>query len=253
MGVLDDGVFPYGLGRVNGEDASGLAGTVVQQLEMALTVGLLSDGDRLPSEVELAAQMGVSTVTLRQALTILRNRGIIETRRGRGGGSFIRDASGFSRHELEAQLRARSVEELRDLGDACASAAGSAARLAALRALPEEAGRLEGRARQLSLAQGSDACRRADSRFHIGLGYAAQSPRLTALIVQLQAEFAPLLWAPGSAVPAEAMAAEAAREHALIVEAIRARDAAEAQTRTVLHCEREARTLIARHLKLAAA
>lgn len=251
-------MFPYGVGRVNGEDASGLAGTVVQQLEMALTVGLLSDGDRLPSEVELAAQMGVSTVTLRQALTILRNRGIIETRRGRGGGSFIRDASGFSRSELEAQLRARSVEELRDLGDACASAAGSAARLAALRALPAEVERLEGLAREFSLAQGSDACRRADSRFHIGVGYAAQSPRLTALIVQMQAEFAPLLWAPGSALSgealsAEAIAADAVREHALIVEAVRARDAGGAQTRAVAHCEREARTLIERHLRLAAA
>ena len=52
------GLFPYGLGRVSGEDASGLAASVVQQLEMALTVGLLNDGDRLPPEVELATQLG---------------------------------------------------------------------------------------------------------------------------------------------------------------------------------------------------
>jgi DNA-binding GntR family transcriptional regulator len=46
---------------------------------------------------------------------------------------------------------------------------------------------------------------------------------------------------------------EAARDYTLIVEAIRGRDAVEAQSRMVLHCESAARTLIARHLRLAAA
>jgi GntR family transcriptional repressor for pyruvate dehydrogenase complex len=245
---LSNAVFPYGLGRPSADDASALADSVVRQLETALTVGLINDGDKLPPEIELAAEMGVSTVTLRQALSMLRNKGIIETRRGRGGGSYVRDSSAFSRQQVEEQLRTKSIDVLRDLGDAGASAAGSAARLAAMRALPEDLERLMKFADGFSAATQSDACRRADSRFHIEIGVAAQSPRLTLLILQLQGETAPLLWAPGTA-PTD----DAVQEHTRIVAAIRDRDALLAQTLAVEHCEREARVLIDRHLRLAAA
>lgn len=245
---LATGLFPYGVAKTGADDTSALADSVAQQLEMALAVGLLNDGDKLPTEIDLAAEMGVSTVTLRQALSILRGKRIIETRRGRGGGSYVRDSSVYSRDQVDHQLRTRSIDELRDLGDARASAAGSAARLAALRALPEDLGRMRKFAEEFQAAQVSAAYRSADSRFHIEVGVAAQSPRLTMTIVQLQGETAPLLWAPDAA-----SADEAAREHFLLVAAIEARDAYGAQTLAVEHCEREARVLIDRHLKLAVA
>lgn len=248
MRYLASELFPYAVARSGADDTSALAGSVAQQLEMALAVGLLNDGDKLPTEVDLAAELGVSTVTLRQALSILRNKRMIETRRGRGGGSYVRDASEYSRAQVEDQLRTRSIEELRDLGDARASAAGSAARLAAMRALTEDVRRMRKFAEDFMGAGDSAAFRRADSRFHIEVGVAAQSPRLTMAIVQLQGETAPLLWAPGTGLPAES-----AQEHVLIVEAIEARDAQRAQTLAVEHCEREAKVLIERHLKLAAA
>ena len=108
MNGLDKTVFPFGLGRPSTDDASALADSVVNQLETALTVGLINDGDKLPPEIELAAEMGVSTVTLRQALSMLRNKGIIETRRGRVGGSYVRDSSAFSRERVEEHLRTRA-------------------------------------------------------------------------------------------------------------------------------------------------
>ncbi|WP_336715507.1 FadR/GntR family transcriptional regulator [Arthrobacter sp. USHLN218] len=222
---------------------------VVQQLETSLAVGLINDGDKLPPEIELAAGMGVSTVTLRQALAVLRNKGIIETRRGRGGGSYVRDSSAFGGQQAEELLRTKSIDELRDLGDAAAAAAGSAARLAAMRALPEDVERLMKFAREFSVAGQPDACRRAESRFHIEIGVAAQSPRLTLTIMQLQGEIAPMLWTPGSA----AETGDTVQEHAGIVEAIRTRDALRAQALAIEHCERETRVLIDRHLRLAAA
>ncbi len=60
---------------------------VVRRLSDAIALGLLGDGEQLPSETDLAAHLGVSTVTLREALMALRQQGLIETRRGRGGGS----------------------------------------------------------------------------------------------------------------------------------------------------------------------
>ncbi|MHC5557898.1 FadR/GntR family transcriptional regulator [Kocuria sp. U4B] len=245
MKTLENGIFPFGLGRVNDESVSKLADSVVQQLEMALAVGLLTDGQRLPSEMELANELGVSKVTLRQALTELRNKGLIETRRGRGGGSYVQDASATSRGRAEEQLRAKSTEELRDLGDLTAAVTGAAARLAALRALPEDLDRLEALERAFAEATTDDGRRRADSRLHIELGVVAQSLHLSTTIIQTQGQMAPLLWVPGSPAVEESV-----REHALIVSAIREGEATVAQQRAIEHCERETRVLIDRHLTL---
>ena len=44
----------------------------------------LSPGEKLPSEVELARELGVSRTTLREALHVLVSQKILEARRGRG-------------------------------------------------------------------------------------------------------------------------------------------------------------------------
>jgi GntR family transcriptional regulator len=49
----------------------------------------LLPGDKLPTESGLAAALGVSRMTLRQALASLEGRGVLERRRGRNGGTFI--------------------------------------------------------------------------------------------------------------------------------------------------------------------
>ena len=47
----------------------------VSRLGQAIGMGLLRPGDRLPPEAELADDLGISPVTLRSALTILRSAG----------------------------------------------------------------------------------------------------------------------------------------------------------------------------------
>lgn len=248
MNTVEKGGFPFGLGFFQDDSPSKLVDGVVQQLEIAMAVGLLTDGERLPTEAELAGKLGVSTVTLRQALTILRDRGLIETRRGRGGGSYVQDSRATNRERAEQQLRAASTEKLRDLGDLVGALTGAAARLAAVRALPEDIERIDELARYFAEATRADVRRRADSRFHIELGIAAQSSQLTTMIVQAQAQVAPLLWDLESPVPLES-----AQEHAQIVAAIRDHDHEAAQRHAVAHCARETRVLIDRHLALAAA
>ena len=63
------------------------ADAVVRRLADGIALGLLSPNEQLPSETELADTFGVSPVTVREALTILREQGLVVTRRGRGGGS----------------------------------------------------------------------------------------------------------------------------------------------------------------------
>ncbi|GAB3698363.1 GntR family transcriptional regulator [Corynebacterium nasicanis] len=50
----------------------------------------LSGGDKLPTERELVEEFGVARMTVRHALDILQMEGLIERRRGRTGGTFIR-------------------------------------------------------------------------------------------------------------------------------------------------------------------
>jgi DNA-binding FadR family transcriptional regulator len=53
---------------------------VVRRLIEVIDLGLIAEGEQLPSENELAMQFGVATVTLREALAYLRERRVIETR-----------------------------------------------------------------------------------------------------------------------------------------------------------------------------
>ena len=49
----------------------------------------LDPGDKLPSEVDIARALGVSRMTLRQALSSIEAKGLIDRRRGRFGGNFV--------------------------------------------------------------------------------------------------------------------------------------------------------------------
>lgn len=62
---------------------------VIHRIAEAISSGVLKPGDQLPVEAELAEQLNVAQMTLRQSLSILRELGCIETTRGRNGGSFV--------------------------------------------------------------------------------------------------------------------------------------------------------------------
>lgn len=96
---------------------------IERRLAALIEAGELEPGARLPSERELAAQVGVSRVTARAALGSLTQRGLVERGVGRRG-SFVaprklaydlRDFAGFTelvhRHGLPASARVLSFEE----------------------------------------------------------------------------------------------------------------------------------------------
>ncbi len=58
-------------------------------LERLIVSRILKPGDKLPSEVEIANALGVSRMTLRQALGSIESKGLIDRRRGRFGGNFV--------------------------------------------------------------------------------------------------------------------------------------------------------------------
>ncbi len=58
-------------------------------LEQLIASRALASGDKLPAEVDIAAALGVSRMTLRQALAAIEAKGLIRRSRGRFGGNFV--------------------------------------------------------------------------------------------------------------------------------------------------------------------
>jgi len=57
---------------------------VVERLETQILDGALHDGDKLPSEEQLAAQLGVGRRSVREALKVLETKGLVEVQSGVG-------------------------------------------------------------------------------------------------------------------------------------------------------------------------
>ncbi len=100
-------------------------GQIEDWLADAIASGQLSPGDKLPTEQDLAAWLGVSRMTLRHALAELANRGLVTRTVGRAGGTFVAEPklvqdltvlAGFSeqlrRHGLVAGARVLAATEI---------------------------------------------------------------------------------------------------------------------------------------------
>ena len=65
--------------------------SVAEQIRQAIFSGQLAPGHKLPPERQMAQQFATSRVALREALRSLEQEGMIEIRRGFGGGAFVAD------------------------------------------------------------------------------------------------------------------------------------------------------------------
>lgn len=62
---------------------------VAEQIRRQIALGLLPPGSTLPTERELALLFGVGRATVQQAIRLLDSERLVETRRGRHGGSSV--------------------------------------------------------------------------------------------------------------------------------------------------------------------
>ncbi|MBF8189194.1 GntR family transcriptional regulator [Nonomuraea sp. K274] len=83
----------------------------------SISSGEMAPGDRLPGERELAGRLGVSRMTLRQALATLERDGVLIRLPGRSGGAFVAEPriecdltglAGFTEQMRRAHLRAEA-------------------------------------------------------------------------------------------------------------------------------------------------
>jgi len=203
----------------------GRAERVEKRLAQAITSGVLTDGERLPSEPELASMLGVATVTAREALVALRSQGLVTTTRGRGGGSFVTRPKHPNDEILKNRLALMTRVELRDRGTLYAVILGGCAELAARHADPND---IEG-LRELLLSEGDndvDQWRHAEAELYLSLAALTQSARMTRELVRLESEFGALLRMPYSDPN---FRAAALAHNTAIVDAIEKRDGDEAR------------------------
>lgn len=71
-------------GRINHGSATTVTDQVARDIEVDIDAGAIAPDTRLPTEMELAEQYGVSRVTVRRAMALLRDRGKVVTVHGRG-------------------------------------------------------------------------------------------------------------------------------------------------------------------------
>jgi GntR family transcriptional repressor for pyruvate dehydrogenase complex len=157
---------------------------IVEQVERSILDGQLKPGNQLPPERDLARQFGVSRTAIREAMKVLREKGLIESQHGRG--TFVTDStSQVIRHSVDRMMTmklsqgeaATHLIEVRELLEP--SIAARAAQLADekdLSALREAYDAME------RAGDNADAFIEADLDFHLALAEAAGNPLILALI-----------------------------------------------------------------------
>jgi GntR family transcriptional repressor for pyruvate dehydrogenase complex len=213
--------------------SSPVAHDAIDTIKQMIVRGDIGPGQRLPAERDLAAQLGVSRPSLREAIRALIVLNILESRHGEG--TFV--------SSLEPELLSEPIDFLLQVNDTALSAlfearraleAGVAA-LAAERATDLELAELEdfvklGRTK----LQDADAFIEHDIEFHERLRRAARSPILASLLSSVATlSFVSRRQTAQSATTR----ARALADHEAMVKVLKARDPSAAHKAMVDHLE----------------
>jgi GntR family transcriptional regulator, transcriptional repressor for pyruvate dehydrogenase complex len=201
----------------------------VDRLGTAIRLGILAPGSRLPSERELAEQLGISRSTLRQAIQALVESGHLTSVRGRTGGTFVVPAPPLA--EGAAGPLPDCWREV--LGLRVAIEVG-AVTLAAERIDDEALAIMRDAVERMDAATEFDDYRRADVRFHIAIAQATRVPRLVALMTEVQAEVTELV---AHIAHPPAVLRHSNADHARLIESLAHHDGARAMRVLRLHLD----------------
>lgn len=186
--------------------------------------------EKLPNELELSRELGVSRATLREAIQSLTAQGVLEVRRGRG--TFVAqrveeiDDFGFSALE---QVRG----QLRDLFELRSIFEPQAAALACRRASPEELADILRRGREVETCIRAGADRtQADRAFHAAIIRAAHNEFMVRLLPVIDQAVETAI---SSGARREELAQATLRDHALLMEFFAKRDPEGARHAMAIH------------------
>jgi GntR family transcriptional regulator, transcriptional repressor for pyruvate dehydrogenase complex len=155
---------------------------IVQQIEDSIIKGALKPGDQLPAERELAQRFGVSRTAVREAVKVLREKGLVEAYSGRG--TFITDGTSQAiRQSLDRMIKIGQPEGSTHLVEVREILEPGIAALAATRAEDTHLAAMREAIAVMDRAEKDpDAFIEADLDFHLALAEAAANPLILSLI-----------------------------------------------------------------------
>jgi GntR family transcriptional repressor for pyruvate dehydrogenase complex len=207
-------------------DAPPAYAAVVDRVRRAVALGVLLPGDRLPAERALAEGLGVSRVTVREALRVLQGEGLLITKRG-SSGTIVSPTVTSLGAEGEYNKRLGEVFELR------LAVETMAARLAAERGAPQDMRWLDTCQQALESSGDVHAFRRADSEFHLAVARMSRNTMLSQVVEDVRAAVFSRLDRHDFAVIYES----SIRGHAAVIDAIKNRDPIAASAAMASHIE----------------
>lgn len=202
----------------------------VERLLQSIRLGVVSAGERLPPERELSERLGISRVTLREAIRALADAGYVESRRGRYGGTFVNESLPAPEYPSR-EIDAAALEDALCLRHVLET---GAAEMAAARSLtPADRQHLTGTLAEASTADLTDY-RRKDSRLHLAIAEVTASGSLTTAMADVRTRVNQLL----DDIPLlEPNLDHSNTQHEAIVDAILAGDPAAARRAMAEHIE----------------
>jgi DNA-binding FadR family transcriptional regulator len=154
---------------------------VSDRLLTAIAVGDFLPGERLPAERELIQLLRVSRPTVREAIARLQAVGVVEIRRGRNGGAFVRDSWTESSGAAVRHTLLPRWEEFEQLFDLRGLVEGMVAATAARRRRSEDLESMREALTAYLSAPGPREAQAADSAFHQSVRTATRNPQITLL------------------------------------------------------------------------
>ncbi|WP_131742404.1 FadR/GntR family transcriptional regulator [Actinomadura roseirufa] len=167
---------------------AGTGEQVAHRLATAIALGEFSLGDRLPSERDLAALLRVSRESVRAALRTLAGSGLVEIRRGRGGGAFVLAEWGEASASAVRGALLERWEEFEELFDYRRLVEGMIASTAAERAGAADHAAIARALAAFDAAASLGEAREHDVALHLAVARATHNARLVRLHERLLSE-----------------------------------------------------------------
>ncbi|MEU5634660.1 FadR/GntR family transcriptional regulator [Streptomyces rishiriensis] len=204
----------------------------IERIKAMIGDGLLEPGQRLPTERDLAAQLGISRSSMREAIRALTVLGVLEARHG--SGIYVTQLSAGDLLEtfgvvadLSRGTRLVELLEVRRILESTAAA------LAAARITPEQLALVEGHLAAMNATDDAEEILAHDLAFHRAIASAAGNETMAAILEGVSSRtFRARVW---RGYQEEGAFARTRREHAAIHRALLARDPEAARAAAAAH------------------
>ncbi|MEV1066790.1 FCD domain-containing protein [Streptomyces sp. NPDC050263] len=204
----------------------------IERIKAMIGEGLLEPGQRLPTERDLAAQLGISRSSMREAIRALTVLGVLEARHGSGiyvtqlqAGDLLETFGVVA--DLSRGPRLVELLEVRRILESTATA------LAAARITPAQLAAVEGHLDAMNATDDPDEILAHDLAFHRSIAAAAGNETMAAILEGLSSRtFRARVW---RGYREEGAFDRTRREHAAIHRALAARDPEAARAAAAAH------------------